>query len=510
MATLQGRAIKDTYKDLLQVSNGNAGVDGTLRTVEDGEGTTSALQVSTSAVKINGDLNVTGTVEGVPHVDYRGNYSSGTSYVKDDVVVYNGSSYIAKGNTTGNAPTNTAHWGLLAQKGNDGATGAKGSDGAVGPEGPVGPQGPAGPQGNSITGPQGPEGPVGPVGPQGPEGPQGPAGADGTGTSIDANIAEFGSTDIIFNKDNSTQFFRVNGKNSNENSMFFVGRPASTELAHSHSWQNKIGTIQTLPRNSVGGGVVEVHAWNQSTDSHSASFQATIHSDISSSASGYPAELQNQVRQTHNTGFQTLDNNGIITGQITHQAFPEKSRISTGSWSMSTLHINPTTVYASTSFGGTGYDLNGRMYLGNSGNRWREIYSAASTINTSDATLKQDIEALSEAEQRVAVAVKGLLKKYRWIQSVEEKGDDARIHFGVIAQEVKAAFEAEGLDPHRYSLFCYDEWYVPENITSKTLENMDAENNHDVFSTEPKEGFVKKSLYSIRYSELFAFIISAL
>ncbi len=62
MATLEGQQIKNSYKDLLQVSNSNAGVDGTLRTVEDGEGTTSALQLSSSAAKVAGNLTVTGNV----------------------------------------------------------------------------------------------------------------------------------------------------------------------------------------------------------------------------------------------------------------------------------------------------------------------------------------------------------------------------------------------------------------------------------------------------------------
>ena len=126
MATLQGRAIKDTYKDLLQVSNSNNGVDGTLRNVEDGEGTTSALKVSSSGVQVDGTLDVTGTVTGVPHIDYRGTYSASTAYVKDDVVVFNGSSYIAKQSTTGNAPTNTTFWGILAQAGTNGTNGTNG------------------------------------------------------------------------------------------------------------------------------------------------------------------------------------------------------------------------------------------------------------------------------------------------------------------------------------------------------------------------------------------------
>ena len=33
MATLTGQRIKDSYKDLLQVSNSNSGIDSTLRAV---------------------------------------------------------------------------------------------------------------------------------------------------------------------------------------------------------------------------------------------------------------------------------------------------------------------------------------------------------------------------------------------------------------------------------------------------------------------------------------------
>ena len=53
MATLTGKTPKATYKDLLQVSNSNSGVDGTLRAVSDGEGTDSALKISSSSVSIN-------------------------------------------------------------------------------------------------------------------------------------------------------------------------------------------------------------------------------------------------------------------------------------------------------------------------------------------------------------------------------------------------------------------------------------------------------------------------
>ena len=60
--SLNGKAISDTYKDLLQVPNANSGVDGTLRTVMDGEGTESTLQVSTAGVKSTGTLESTGNL----------------------------------------------------------------------------------------------------------------------------------------------------------------------------------------------------------------------------------------------------------------------------------------------------------------------------------------------------------------------------------------------------------------------------------------------------------------
>lgn len=59
----------------------------------------------------------------------RGEYNNSTQYYLFDLVDYNGSSYFAKANTTGNVPTNTTYWQLVAEKGNTGG------DGPVGPTG---------------------------------------------------------------------------------------------------------------------------------------------------------------------------------------------------------------------------------------------------------------------------------------------------------------------------------------------------------------------------------------
>ena len=94
--------------------------------------------------------------------------------------------------------------------------------------------------------------------------------------------------------------------------------------------------------------------------------------------------------------------------------------------------------------------------------RWSQVYAAIrhnQHLRRAHQDRHQDLDA---AERRVAVVAKSLLKKYRIRDAVAEKGDAARWHFGVIAQELAAAFEAEGLDPWRYGVLCWDEWWSAE------------------------------------------------
>ena len=50
---------------------------------------------------------------------WKGAYNASTAYVIDDVVSYNGSSYVCIQATTGNLPTVTAYWEQMSQKGTD-------------------------------------------------------------------------------------------------------------------------------------------------------------------------------------------------------------------------------------------------------------------------------------------------------------------------------------------------------------------------------------------------------
>ena len=131
--------------------------------------------------------------------------------------------------------------------------------------------------------------------------------------------------------------------------------------------------------------------------------------------------------------------------------------------------------------GETGATSNGDTDLGSGGVEFKDIYLVNAPTVSSDQNKKRDIRDLSAAEEAVAVAAKGLLKVYRLKSAYEVKGDDARLHFGIIAQELQAAFEAEDLDPWRYGVL---------------VKNIDPETNNEILA--------------VRYEELLTFILAAI
>jgi hypothetical protein len=127
--------------------------------------------------------------------------------------------------------------------------------------------------------------------------------------------------------------------------------------------------------------------------------------------------------------------------------------------------------------------------LGTASFRWSQVFAGNGTINTSDAREKQQVRDLEDAEKAVALRCKGLLRAFKFNDAVAKKGDAARIHFGIIAQDLAQAFRDEGLDPTKYSMFCHDEW-------SETTEDGALINSGD--------------RYGVRYEELLAFIIAVI
>ena len=116
--------------------------------------------------------------------------------------------------------------------------------------------------------------------------------------------------------------------------------------------------------------------------------------------------------------------------------------------------------------------------------RWDNIYASNGTIVTSDQNEKQDIANPTAKELNVAKKLSALFKTFRWKSKVAKKDDKARIHSGIIAQDIQSAFSAEGLDASNYGLFCLDTWTNEEGEEQTRL--------------------------GVRYPELFSFIFSSI
>lgn len=139
--------------------------------------------------------------------------------------------------------------------------------------------------------------------------------------------------------------------------------------------------------------------------------------------------------------------------------------------------------------------------LGTASLRWGTVFAGTGTINTSDERTKQQIRSLSEKENAVAVRLKNLLRAFKFNDAVEKKGDSARTHIGVIAQDVKAAFEAEGLVAENYALLCHDEW---EDYYEDVFDDFGKSTGEKTLVAPAGDR------YGVRYEQLLAFILSAM
>jgi len=163
-----------------------------------------------------------------------------------------------------------------------------------------------------------------------------------------------------------------------------------------------------------------------------------------------------------------------------------------------------------------GTSNDGNVSLGASNERFDTVFATSGSINTSDKNEKQDIASLTDKELNVAKKLSTLFKTYRWIDRVAEKGDKARTHTGIIAQEIQAAFSAEGLDASKYGLYTSDTWWEKEISVDaveadkeKGIEAKDAYTYMD-FKDEKTDGYAERTRLGVRYVELFSFIFSSI
>jgi hypothetical protein len=127
----------DTYLNIL---DGSSPSTGNIITVNDFVATLPPGPTGAQGVAgPTGPAGVPGPV-GPAGLTWRSTWVSGTSYILNDAVGYNGASYyciLATSGTT-NPASNTTNWALLASQGAIGATGATGLQGPTGATGPSG------------------------------------------------------------------------------------------------------------------------------------------------------------------------------------------------------------------------------------------------------------------------------------------------------------------------------------------------------------------------------------
>lgn len=115
--------------------------------------------------------------------------------------------------------------------------------------------------------------------------------------------------------------------------------------------------------------------------------------------------------------------------------------------------------------------IDNSMTLGNGSFRFSEVFAANGTINTSDEREKTEVQSITDEILDAWSDVNFV--QFKWIDALEKKGDESRIHFGVIAQQVKEAFEKKGIDPFKLGILCFDQW------EESTITHLEFETDED-------------------------------
>ena len=254
---------------------------------------------------------------------------------------------------------------------------------------------------------------------------------------------------------------------------------------------NQLGTINFQAPNDDAGSDAQLVA---------ASITAIANSNFSSSSNATSLLLRSSNSGTNDGGYLEIKNTGTIRLQGQGTDFANLSLTNTDNLSIDC----PTTDHAGITFGTSEIfprkneaNSDDGVDLGAASIRFDDIHATNGTIQTSDQNEKQDIASATAKELNVAKKLSSLFKTFRWKSKVEEKGDNARTHTGIIAQEIQSAFSAEGLDASKYGLFISHTWWEKD----KDVYNIEKEAPSDA---------IKRTRLGVRYPELFSFIFSSI
>ncbi|WP_343526751.1 tail fiber domain-containing protein [Sphingomonas sp.] len=136
--------------------------------------------------------------------------------------------------------------------------------------------------------------------------------------------------------------------------------------------------------------------------------------------------------------------------------------------------------------------------LGTGGMRFSVVYAGSGSINTSDARAKQQIGEVPDDWLDAWGDVQWV--RYKFNDAVQAKGDEARWHLGLIAQQVRDAFAAHGLDALTLGLLCHDEWAAIPAIPAVEEERDEA--GEIITPASPAQpGHEEGERWGLRYDE---------
>jgi len=246
------------------------------------------------------------------------------------------------------------------------------------------------------------------------------------------------------------------------------------------------------------------------TNDATSTFGNITNLDVANNVWGQAIVIQNTVTYLNQSGDWFLSP-GYISSSAARQTTNINGALNTSVLTTNFFDNNLGGSYASlTNSSGAGVQikadrfipsLDNSLTLGDNVHRWTNVWAVNGTIQTSDANEKQQIADLTLAEQAVARELKGLVKTFKFNDAVVSKNENARIHCGVIAQDVAQAFINNNLNPDKYGVFCSDTWY---EVDGKS------ENSEGIKYTELTPNSIKITKLGIRYEELFAFVIASL
>lgn len=113
--------------------------------------------------------------------------------------------------------------------------------------------------------------------------------------------------------------------------------------------------------------------------------------------------------------------------------------------------------------------------LGTAIRRWSVVYAGTGTINTSDARQKTPVSPLTTAEKTAASQMAAEIGTYQFLESVEQKGANARTHVGFTVQRAVEIMQANGLGPLTYGFICYDSWDAETELVEDDLGDITKE-----------------------------------